>query len=375
MFFREIINQETLKLKLLRSVHEERIAHAQLFIGENGTGGLPLALAYARYVNCTAKKEDDSCGECASCKMFTAFTHPDIHFTYPFISTKASGSTTESTEYLEEWRAALRSNPYLTYHDWMDKLEAENKQGNITAHECRKIIHRLALKPMYEGFKILIIWMPEYFGKEGNILLKLLEEPPENTLFLLVAQNEEALLPTILSRTQMLRVTRLKDEDVRQALMNAYGLSMGDANRISMLAEGNYNTAQKLHEAVENNHSDEFINWMRLCFIQNVPALIKWVDNMAKTGRENQKSFLLYSISLTRECLLMNKQLGALNRVLDAEKDFVEKFSPYIHEGNIYELIKQFNESHYYIERNANPKILFFNLSLLINELLKKRGI
>ena len=374
MFFRDVINQSLIREKLIHSVREGRVAHAQLFLGQNGTGALPLALAYAQYVNCENPGENDSCGECGSCQKMMTYSHPDLHFSFPFISSK-SGSNTESTEYYTDWKEAIAENPYMNYHDWMEKLEADNKQGNISAHECRSILRKLSLKPMYEGYKILIMWMPEYLGKEGNILLKSLEEPPENTLFLLVAQDEEMLLPTILSRTQMTRIPRLGDEDVRQALMNTFSMSAEEANRIAMLADGNFNEALKLQKATENDYSQEFIEWMRICFALNMPAIIKWVDSMAGTGRENQKSFLLYSISLIRECLLMNKGLSSLNRVLESEKDFVKKFSPFVNEGNIYELIRHFNESHYYIERNAHPKILFFNLSLLIHELLKRESV
>ena len=257
----------------------------------------------------------------------------------------------------------------------MDAINAENKQGNITTHECRSIIKRLSLKPMYEGFKILILWLPEYLGNSGNILLKSLEEPPENTLFLLVAQNEEMILPTILARTQKTRIPRLSERDITERLVAAFGLGNEEANRLALLSEGNYNDAMKLMQSTENDYSREFIEWMRMCFALNMPAILKWVDAMAGTGRENQKSFLAYSIGLLRECLLNNKQLPELNRVLESEKDFVSKFSPFVNEGNIYDLIKHFNESHYFIERNAHPKILFFNLSLLIHELLKRENV
>ena len=375
MFFRDVIDQSFIKQKLIHAVNEGRVAHAQLFLGENGTGGLPLALAYAQYVNCTNRQETDSCGECPSCHKMMTFNHPDLHFSFPFISTKSGGSNTESTEYYKEWKEAITENPYLNYTDWMDAINAENKQGNITTHECRSIIKRLSLKPMYEGFKILILWLPEYLGNSGNILLKSLEEPPENTLFLLVAQNEEMILPTILSRTQMTRIPRLSERDITERLVAKFGLGNEEANRLALLSEGNYNDAMKLMQSTENDYSREFIEWMRMCFASNMPAILKWVDAMAGTGRENQKSFLAYSIGLLRECLLNNKQLPELNRVLESEKDFVSKFSPFVNEGNIYDLIKHFNESHYFIERNAHPKILLFNLSLLIHELLKRENV
>ncbi len=374
MLFADVIGQSRIKEKLIQSIQEGRVAHAQLFLGMNGTGALPLAMAYAQYLNCTNKLDHDSCGNCPSCHKMQTFTHPDMHFSYPFIPQK-SNSATESTAYFKEWKEALQLNPYQNYADWMDCLDAENKQGNISATECRSILRRLTLKPMYEGFKILIMWLPEYLGTQGNILLKSLEEPPENTLYILVAENEELILPTILSRTQVIRVPRLKEEEITEKIMQVYGLKTDEAQRIAMLADGNYNEAQKLVQSTENDYSKEFIDWMRMCFVLNMPALLKWIDAMAATGRENQKGFLAYSIGLLRECLLKNKHLPVLNRALINDADFMQKFPTFIHEGNIYDLVKHFNESHYYIERNAHPKILFFNLSLLIHELLKRENI
>jgi DNA polymerase-3 subunit delta' len=209
-------------------------------------------------------------------------------------------------------------------------------------------------------------------GKEGNILLKTLEEPSENTLIILVAENEEAILQTILSRTQLQRFTSIAMPDLSAALQKNLGRSADESGRIAHLADGNYNTALRLFEAEENNYTEEFITWMRACFKPDMAAVLKWIDTMATTGRENQKNFFLYSIGVLRECLLMNQGMHQLNHLLESEKDFVSKFSAWIGPANIAELNEAFSTAHYHVERNANPKILFFNLSLQVNELLQR---
>lgn len=372
MLFKEVIGQEKIKERLIHGVKENRVSHAQLFLGENGVGNLPLALAYAQYVNCHNPQETDSCGVCDSCRKMMSFEHPDMHYSFPVI-TRKSGTKPVSNDYLVEWRKALKENPYIDYMDWMEKIGAENKQGNITAEECREIIKKLSLKPMYGGYKILLMWLPEYLGAQGNILLKIMEEPPENTLFLLVANDEEKIISTILSRTQMLRIPRLENKAIQNALTEKLGLDEDEAGRIAQLAEGNYNKALKMVQVGESNYTEEFVQWMRYCFKPDLPGIIKWVDGMAATGRENQKNFLKYGINMIRECLLLNRELPELTRLLESEKSFVQSFSQFIGENNIYELIEAFDKAHFYIERNAHPKILFFNLSLLVNELLLRQ--
>lgn len=370
MFFKDIIGQEKIKERLIKGVQMDRVSHAQLFLGENGTGGLPLALAYAQYVNCENRGETDSCGVCHACRKTMALEHPDLHFTYPVIP-KKSGDKPVSTDYIVEWRKALRENVYLDYADWMGKLNAENKQGNITAEECRDIFKKLSLTPVYEGFKIIIIWMPEFLSKEGNRLLKLIEEPPPKTVFLLVAENEELILTTILSRTQISYIPKIESQTLRTAIMERFEVGGEEADRITFLASGNFRTAMRVYEAGENDYTNQFVEWMRLCYALNGPGLLKWVDEIAGAGRENQKNFLLYGLGLFRECMLNGYNLNQISRVMESEKDFVGKFSKFINERNIYQMVNALNTNHYHIERNAHPKILFFNLSLQISELLR----
>src|ERR1017187_1675453 len=222
MLFSEVIGHYALKNKLLANLKSGKVSHAQLFLGQSGWGSLALALAYAQYVNCTNPGENDSCGACDNCRRMASLQHPDLHFSYPVIARK-SGTKPVSLEYIEEWRKAVLDNPYMDYAQWMQVIEAENKQGNITADECRDIIHKPSLKPMYDGYKILIMWLPEYLGKEGNILLKTLEEPAPNTLMILIAENEENILQTILSRTQIQRVTGIPMAEIEEALMKNSG--------------------------------------------------------------------------------------------------------------------------------------------------------
>jgi DNA polymerase-3 subunit delta' len=372
MLFSEVIGQDAIKEKLIGSVRAGRVSHAQLFLGKNGTGTLPLALAYAQYVNCTKQGETDSCGTCDSCRKMMHMEHPDLHFSYPVV-TKKSGSQPISLDYIEEWRKVLKTNPYLSYADWMNEIEAENKQGNITAEECRDIIRKLSLKPLYEGYKIMLIWMPERLGKEGNILLKILEEPPAQTLFLLVAEDEEQLLGTILSRTQVLRVPAIENNDLKQALQTRLELDSEKAGQVAHLAEGNYNTAMQLVNEVENDFTQTFIDWMRACFRPDMPVVLKWVDGIAGTGRESQKNFLLYSLRMLRESMLVSSRVPVLTHLSESEHEFIQKFSAMIGPANAAELMNAFSQAHYHIERNANPKILFFNLSLLVNELLQRQ--
>ena len=371
MLFKDVIGHQHIKETLINSVRSSRVSHAQMFIGQNGTGALPMALAYAQYVNCKNPGENDSCGECDPCKKTMTLEYADLHFSFPVI-TKKLGEKPKSADFLKEFRKAVLENPYLSYPDWMETIAEENKQGNISAEEARDIIKRLSFKPMYEGFKIMLIWMPERLGKEGNILLKILEEPPVNTLFLLVAQSEEQILPTILSRTQVLRIPAIETSELERALQERLEMDAEEAARIAYLAQGNYNTALQMSRDSSSNYTEEFIVWMRLCFKPDWPGIVKWVDNMATTGRESQKNFLVYGLRLLREAFLLNKKVDELTHLLPSEKEFIIKFSPHIGEENITELSEIFSKAHFHIERNAHPKILFFNLSLQVNGLLQR---
>lgn len=370
MQFSKVIGQDALKRKLIASAAEGRIAHAQLLLGPSGYGGLPLALAYAQYVNCMQKGEEDSCGTCDSCMRMQKLVHPDLHFSFPSIA--KGNQKAQSENWYPEWRKALAEEPYLDYQDWLGIIGAENKQGNITAEEVRDIIRRMTLAPMMDGYKVMIIWLPEYLGKEGNILLKTLEEPPPRTLMLLVSENEELVLSTILSRAQPIRLHRLQDAEVQQALMQRAGISAAEAAPIVRLADGDFNSALKYYSGAETGYSNQFMDWMRACYSFNLPALIQWTDTMAGTGRENMKAFLSYSLHLLRECFIVGRGLHQISRLLPEEATFAGKFSAFIGPHNIEDFSALLSRAAYQVERNGNPKLIFFNMSLKINGLLRR---
>ncbi|MBL4654474.1 MAG: hypothetical protein JKY33_01455 [Bacteroidia bacterium] len=374
MRFKEIIGQQEVKDHVIKTVRENRISNTQLFWGSEGTGGLALAIAYAQYLNCLAPLDDDSCGECDSCMKNAKLVHPDLHFSYPFNLPK-SDPNSRSTDFLVKWREAVLGNPYLNYHTWLQKLEIENKQGNITALECRDIIKRLSLKP-YEGkYKILIMWLPEFLGNEGNILLKLLEEPSSNTVIILVTQDKDRVLNTILSRTQILHINRINDVDIKNALINLHDLTEDEAQRIVFLSEGNYHKAQVLIQDVEDNNQTLFRGWLRLCFERKGGELVSYVNDLAKIGRERQKQFLNYGLSIIRECILINNGVNQIGRVEGDVLDFVQKLSQFVHEANQKEIMEEFNKACFHIERNGNPKIVFLDLSIKMGELLKVENV
>lgn len=375
MLFKDIIGQEEVKKRLVHSVKENRVSHAQLFLGAVGSGALPLAIAYTQYILCKTRRGGEACGMCSSCTKNSKLVHPDVHFVYPIAIKK--GDVEKSTDVAAEWREAFLENPYLNLSDWFSHLDAENKQPIIGVEESGEILRKLSLTT-YEGeFKVMIIWMPEKMHPSAaNKLLKILEEPPDKTLFILVSENEEALLRTIYSRTQLIKVNRISDEEIKSALIEKNGHSSSDAARIAYLADGNYNAALKLtgEGQTENQHLQKFREWMRMCFKVDVVALISWVDEIAnaKVGRENQKAFLLYGLNTLRECLVGMYGDKKLVRVGGEELDFVQKLSTRM-DGNICkQLSDELNEAIIHIERNGSGKLIFMDLSLKCMRIVKQ---
>ena len=369
MQFRDIVGQNEIKKYLLRSVQENRISHAQLFLGPEGSGSLPLALAYAQYISCQSRQADDSCGECASCRKYQKLIHPDLHFSYPFFARHKEDT---AITFLNTWREAFLTNPYLGLDEWRHQLEAENKQANINIAECHQIIQKLSLKPFESEYKVLIMWLPEYLDKEGNTLLKIIEEPPQKTLFLLVAQNQDQILNTILSRTQLIKVNRLTDEDIRDYLVETHHVDAERALQVAYLSDGNLQTARNLYREDANNNFELFSNWLRLCFGNKVSQLTEYVERLAKMGRENQKDFLRYGIHFIRECILILSGAESLVRLPSAEREVAVNFSAKVLKLNQADaIISELEKAHYHIERNANPKILFLDVSLQFIKILK----
>ena len=367
-----VLGQKKAKQRLQRMLQNERLAHAMLFLGPEACGKLAMALAFAQTVLCENKQsnvqgEIVACGTCRACVKTSKWIHPDVHFSFPTIGTNA-----RSDQFLEHWRAMLQDHAYPTVHEWLQRIGAENKQGNINKEECLNIVRKLSLKTFEGSHKILIIWMPEYLGKEGNRLLKLIEEPPANTLFILVAENQELILNTILSRCQIVQFQALQDEDVVQGLRQC-GHEEAPAFAAAQLANGNFNEAMKLVVTSENDNATLFLEWMRKCYQGNGVELVKWVEKFAGVGRENQKFFLRYALHFMREyMLLFATQDVARLRLREAEKQTAQKFLKIIGFEQVERIVTLLNQLSYHVERNANPKVLFLDASLQMHNFLRR---
>ena len=369
MLFKEISGQEMVKKHLINTVRENRVSHAQLFLGPEGSGSLPLAVAYAQYLNCENRHPDDSCGECASCRKYNKLIHPDLHLSYPFF---AKGKEDTAATYVEAWRKAFLGNPYMGIAYWREQLDAENKQANINIAEAHHIIKKLSLKAFEAKYKVLIMWLPEYLDTQGNALLKLIEEPPENTLFLLVAENPDKILNTIISRTQLVKVNRLDNNSVSRYLVEAHGVAVDKANEIAFISNGNLQQAHDLLDEDSNGFFDLMVRWLRSCVMDVGEDIIRACEEeLSKLGRENQKSFLLYAINMMRQTVLFKADMQQLIHLPPAELGFVEKFGGRYQLEQMEETVRLFEEAFYHVERNANPKILFLDLSLQLVLLFK----
>lgn len=368
MQFKQIVGQAAIKRRLINSVKENRVSHAQLFLGPEGSGSLALAVAYAQYLSCLDKQEDDSCGECSSCRKYQKLTHPDLHFSYPFF---AKHKDDTAITFIEQWREAFLSSPYINLDIWRGYLDAENKQANINIAECHQIIKKLSFKPFESDYKVLILWLPEYLDKEGNALLKIIEEPQPNTLFLLVAQNQDQILNTILSRTQLIKVPALGYEDIKSELITHHHQTEHAAAEIAYLSNGNLTDALLMLQQDNKNHHTLFVQWLRLCFGNKGTEIVGFVDQLSKMGRENQKNFLRYGISFIRECCLLIAGAGELVHLPAAELETAQKLSAIMNISMNNAIITELEKAHYHVERNANPKILFLDVSLQIISFLK----
>ena len=370
MKFSEIPGLEKEKQVLIASVQNNHIAHSQLFFGNAGGASLPLAIAYAQYINCENKEENDSCGICPSCSKYQKYIHPDLHFIFPTVTTKdAKASEVKSEKLIIQWREFLLKNPYGDYTDWMATLDMENKQGAINVVESRAILKKVSLKAFEAEYKLVFIWMPELMNPaSANALLKVLEEPPSKTLFFLVSYDTDRLLTTILSRTQKFQIRKFKFEELESYLL----AQNNDPNSVSQavqLANGNLNAALHNLSNAENDLFIFFRDWMRLCFQKNIAAAVEMSDQFHKLGRETQKNIIDYGINLYRNILLQVAGSEEIIHLPEQEKQFVKKFATVVTEEKLNDFYELFNDAHYNIQRNANPKITFTNLSI---ELMKK---
>ena len=342
--------------------------HALLLLGPRGSGSLPLALAVAQYVLCEQRTTEDACGQCAACQKTAKLIHPDVHFSFPAI-----GSNATSEAFYSQWRSALEQNPWLDVNDWLQIIGAENKQGNITKEECVNIIRKFSLKTFEARHKILIQWLPEYLGKEGNRLLKLIEEPPENSLFILVAEDTEQILNTILSRCQLVKVPALEDADVVAGLVEKTGAKPEEAAAIAYLANGNFNEALRLSAHKDNDHSALFLDWMRRCYKGDGPEMLDWVERFAKLGREGQKFFIQYALHFLREFLALKITGSGTVRLQTSELETAKRLVNVLGFRQVEQLIRMLSENAYFIERNANPKILFLDACIQANRVMKEK--
>lgn len=381
MRFSDIIGQETEKRQLRQAVSEGRIPHAQLFVGPAGVGKLALALAYAQYISCPNRDEHDSCGTCPTCLQFNKLQHPDLHFVFPIIKGD-EGDVCDA--FADKWRGLLTEQRYFDIDDWYRVLGAETKQGMIYEKESAEIMRKLSLKSFSGGYKIMIIWQPEKMNVTcANKILKLLEEPPTKTLFLLVSEHPEQLLSTILSRVQEVRVPRLGEADIAAGLQTVYSwLSDQEAKTVAHMANGSYLAALKIMSESEDskNYFDDFVALMRNAWLvgqkKDYSALLKlrqWSNDMAdsKVGREKQKAFLQYAQRQIRENYIYNFHCVDMNYQTEAESQFSSKFAPFIHDSNVEKMMNELGKAEQQIAQNGNAKIIFFDLCLQMIVLVK----
>ena len=369
MQFKDIVGQESVKKHLIQTVKDDRISHAQLFLGPEGSGSLALALAYAQFISCENKLENDSCNECSSCRKYNKLVHPDLHFSYPFF---AKHKEDTALTFIEEWRKAFLENPYLGLDEWREQLSADNKQANINIAEAHSIIKKLSLKSFESEYKVLIMWLPEYLEKYGNALLKIIEEPAQKTLFILVAQNQEQILNTIISRTQIIKIPKLNKSDIEDYLINSKGVDANKAAQLAYLSNGNLQMALQLLVHQENDFHELILSWLRACWKNDGLNIVACTETeLSKMGRENQKNFLRYGINLMRECMLFIAEAPGLIHLSDKELEFISKFSQILNLAKAEAIADELEKAHYHIERNANPKILFLDVSLNLVKILK----
>jgi len=408
MQFKDIIGHEEVKNRLRELVQRNRLSHALLFLGREGSGALPLAIAFAQYVLCEkvnpkTKPEnlislfddqkpatniiilEDSCAVCASCSKASQLIHPDLHFSYPAIKRDSKHDRVLSTDFITEWREFVQQSPYSSVSDWINFLKqnsklkienAVNKQGNITVNECDEITRKLSLKAFESPYKILIMWMPEFLGKEGNKLLKLIEEPPPDTLFIFVAEDENAILPTILSRTQLIKIPSLSNEDIENELIHNHNVAPENAVQFAAIAEGNYREALLLLKNPEEDYQAQVREWLNVTLKNNISIQLKWIDEISRMGREKQKQFLKYFVHLLEQAIrvrYLNEE--ELSSVPEGERDFGLRLNKMCGIEAQEAIINELEKAIYYIERNAHAKMLFHALTIRFFHIIKDNSL
>jgi DNA polymerase III subunit delta' len=398
MLFKDIIGQKEVKQQLVEMVQHNRLSHALLFLGKEGSGALSLAMAFSQYVSLLPNKnqtpEASLFGEVVETKLPSSpddadawmqkqsslskaeqLVHPDIHFSYPVII-KKPGTPPVSADYAAEWREFVQQFPYGNIYDWLQFIGAENKQGNITAAECNDIIHKLNLKSFESGYKILLMWMPEYLGKEGNKLLKMIEEPPADTLFILVAENEGEILSTILSRCQLIKIPSLEANDIEQHLVSKKACTVEQAKQIANASEGNYREALNLIQHADEDFHGLLREWLNATLKNQTIAQVKMIEEIGRLGREKQKQFLKHFTHLIEQAVRMQVSGDALkekllNAMSSGEQDFILRLNKAMSLEQKEAIAEELDKATYYVERNANAKILFHALTIKIFHIVK----
>lgn len=374
MFFKDIIGQDTVKQRLIQEIQEGKIPHARLFYGKKGVGKLPLAIAYARYLSCENPNTTDACGICPNCIKYNKLAHPDLYFVFPVI--KRKNKDTVSDDFLSEWRDILSDTPYFDFNTWLEKMGAENQQAQIFVKESDEMIRKLSFKSSQGGYKIMIIWLPEKMNNEcSNKLLKLLEEPPAKTVFLLVTEEPEMLLTTIQSRVQLFHIPGIEPPQIVKALCNDYGIEEKTAQNIAHRSEGNW---MKVLETIHLNEEHElffelFVSLMRLAYQRKIREMKQWSENLATMGRERQKNFLAYVQRMVRENFVNNFNMPSIVFMNEEEEKFSSRFSPFINERNVMGIMNELNEAEKHISQNVNARMVFFDFALKMIVLLVQK--
>jgi len=406
MQFKDLIGQEKIKEQLKDLVQNNRLSHSLLFIGREGAGALPMSIAFAQYILCEkinpAKRQEklsslfnseetdlasadleDSCGICPSCIKAAQLIHPDLHFSYPALKRDSKHERVLSTDYITEWREFVQQSPYNNVVDWINFLKENvkienpiNKQGNITVFECDDISHKLSLKPFEGAYKILIMWMPEFLGNSGNKLLKLIEEPPPDTIFIFVAEDENAILPTILSRTQLIKIPTLTQFDIENILIGKYKVATEKALQIAAISEGNFREALLLLQNSDEGLLMTIREWLNITVKNNVPLQVKWIDDVSKKGREKQKQLLKYFVHLIEQGIrvrYLNEK--DLNSIPESEKDFAIRLNKICGIEAQEAIINELDKAIYRIERNAHAKMLFHALTIRFLHIIRDNSL
>lgn len=374
MRFRDVTGQQEVKAHLIRQVNTGKVSHAQLFTGPEGGGKLPLAVAFARFLLCDHPLENDACGTCPSCQKTAAYTHPDIHFVYP-IAVSKTDKISSSDDLRVAWNELLQQRHYFDLNTWLESTGHQGKNPIIGVEESRSIVKKLAVKPFSNKYKIVIIWLPERMNPQtANKLLKILEEPPQKTLFLLISNHTESILPTILSRTQVLRVPALGTETIADYIAVNYAIEPVAAAAIAGLSQGNLIAAIKAAEGdqAQQSYFALFVKLMRSVYAAKPTHLMDIGNELAELDRERQKNFIHYCLHLFRESIILNYMKGQLTHLREEEYQFLQKFSAFINNQNITELTATLNSAFHHIERNANAKILFTDVVIQLTKLIRK---